>query len=185
MAFSRLFGKRKEASSPTTDHLETTEKDDAVIVSGDDCLINDDEWSQYIVCRHPRHGLAAVPQCEAGPGDPWPDRPPLPAAGQSGPQPGPGAAPGPQHQTGLGGLDSAPGNQLHTQQQVSIGSESSFLQWPQRQSLVYILHSHSRWILELTINDQRMAWGLRSFFVGSLNQSTWLSIRKLQYPKSN
>ena len=34
MAFSRLFGKRKEASSPTTDNLETTEKDDAVIVSG-------------------------------------------------------------------------------------------------------------------------------------------------------
>ena len=43
MAFSRLFGKRKEASSPTTDHLETTEKDDAVIVSGDDCLMNNDD----------------------------------------------------------------------------------------------------------------------------------------------
>ena len=39
MAFSRLFGKRKEASSPTTDNLETTEKDDAVIVSGNMTMV--------------------------------------------------------------------------------------------------------------------------------------------------
>ena len=72
-----------------------------------------------IVPRHPGHGLPAVPLSEAGPHDPWPSRPPLPAAGQSGPQCCPGAAPGHEHQTGLRGLDSATGHPLHTQQQVS------------------------------------------------------------------
>ena len=38
MAFSRLFGKSKREVPSPTDHLETTEKDDTVIVSQNNSL---------------------------------------------------------------------------------------------------------------------------------------------------